>query len=214
MSPHRTFIFKKLIPKTMLTGTQCLVFLILCQWAHGQTNRWQRPQQDAYSRSDNGTQSDLAKENENQVAASSLQIREVLVKDAGLLVELRRWIAKEATDNGQVVRESNLSQESIFERLDRDVAFRSVATRLLQRYGYLLPSPNPESSFAKEEDLVLKERARRLVQVEAQEDSESLHPERNAQHVDRTTTCDPQQDSECETSEAQNRTHHRRESEK
>jgi|HubBroStandDraft_2_1064218.scaffolds.fasta_scaffold03267_2 protein involved in polysaccharide export with SLBB domain len=207
MSPHRTFIFKKLIPKTMLTGTQCLVFLILCQWAHGQTNRWQRPQQDAYSRSDNGTQSDLAKENENQVAASSLQIREVLVKDAGLLVELRRWIAKEATDNGQVVRESNLSQETIFERLDRDVAFRSVATRLLQRYGYLLPQPNPDSSLAKEQELVLKERARQLVQIEAQEDSDALRPEKRDQtggEVERAAECDPQ-DRDCERVGSQRR---------
>src|SRR5208282_2997994 len=121
------------------------------QWAYGQTNGWPRAQPDAHSGRDEGSLSDLAKENQNQVAASSIQIRDILVKDAGLLVELRRWIAKEATDNGQVVRESNLSEETIFERLDRDVAFRSVATRLLQRYGYLLPSPNPDSSLAKEQ---------------------------------------------------------------
>ena len=118
-----------------------------------------------------------------------------MVKDAGLLVELRRWIAKEATDNGQVVRESNLSQETIFERLDRDVNFRSVATRLLQRYGYLLPQPNPDSSLAKEQDLVLKERARQLVQIEAQEDSDSLRPEKRDQpdrDVERAAGCDSQ----------------------
>jgi hypothetical protein len=115
--------------------------------------------------------SDLAKDNLDRVAASAVQIRMVLVTDAGLLVELKRWVAKEATDNGQVVEDSNLADQAIFDRLDRDVAFRSAATRLLQRYGYLLPSPNPDSSLAKEEDLVLKERARRLVQVEAQEDT-------------------------------------------
>src|SRR5215469_7705986 len=59
--------------------------------------------------------SDLAKDNLNRVAASSVQIREVLVKDAGLLVELKRWVAKEAADNGQVVEDSNLSETAIFD---------------------------------------------------------------------------------------------------
>ncbi|MGO9086135.1 MAG: SLBB domain-containing protein [Candidatus Sulfotelmatobacter sp.] len=142
--------------------------------------------------------SDLALDNLNRVAASSIQIREVLLRDAGLLVELKRWVAKEATDNGQVVEDSTLRDEAIFDRLDHDVAFRSVATRLLQRYGYLLPSPNPDSPFAKEQDLVLKERARRLVQIEAQEDSESLRPGKNDHEVNRTSACDPQQSDGCE----------------
>ena len=196
MPTHRTFI-----PKTMLGKiARCIVFLILCQWSYGQTNGWPRAQQDPHSGRDEGSLSDLAKENQNQVAASSIQIRDILVKDAGLLVELRRWIAKEATDNGQVVRESNLSEETIFERLDRDVTFRSVATRLLQRYGYLLPSPNPDSSLAKEQDLVLKERARLLAQIEAQEDSEAMRPDKREstdRDVERTASCDPQ-DRDCE----------------
>jgi len=143
--------------------------------------------------------SELAKDNLKHVAASSAQIRQVLVKDAGLLVELKRWVAKEAADNGQVVEDSDLTDQAIFDRLDQDVAFRSVATLLVQRYGYLQPSPNPESSLAKEEDLVLKERARQLVQVEAQEDSQALQPNRNnpeqdneEQGIERTSECGPQ----------------------
>lgn len=150
-----------------------------------------------------GDLSDLAKDNLNHVAASSAQIKAVLVKDTGLLVELKRWVAKEATDNGQVVEDANLSDQAIFDRLERDVVFRSIATRLVQRYGYLLPAPNPDSTFGKEEDYVLKERARRLVQVEQQEDSESLKPDKNkARELDRTagTECDPEQDPECQAS--------------
>ena len=197
MSTHLIFI-----PKTLLGRTvSCLLLLILCQSSYSQMNGRPRDPQDSYSGRDSGTLSDLEKENQSQVAASSIQVREILVKDAGLLVELKRWIAKEATDNGQVVRESNLSEQALFERLDRDVAFRSVATRLLQRYGYLLPSPNPDSSFAKEQDFVLKERARRLVQIEAQEDTESLRPEKRDQDgrdIERSTACDPQQDGACD----------------
>jgi polysaccharide export outer membrane protein len=197
MSTHLTCI-----PKTLLERTvQCIVFLILCQSAYGQVNERPRAQQDLYSGRDNGSLSDLEKENQSQVAASSIQIREILVKDAGLLVELKRWIAKEATDNGQVVRESNLSEQAIFARLDRDVAFRSVATRVLQRYGYLLPSPNPDSNFAKEQEFVLKERARRLVQIEAQEDAEALQPEQRDRHdgdSEHSTACDQQLDRACD----------------
>jgi protein involved in polysaccharide export with SLBB domain len=142
--------------------------------------------------------SELAKENLNRVAASAFQIKAVLVKDAGLLVELKRWVAKEATDNGQVVEDSSLTDQAIFDRLDHDVAFRSVATRLLQRYGYLLPAPNPDSSFAKEEEFVLKERARRLVQIEEQEDSSSLQPQRNDQQQEvQRTACNPEQEADC-----------------
>lgn len=148
---------------------------------------------------------DLTQENLGRVAASASQIRAVLVKDEGLLVELKRWVAKEATDNGQVVEDSTLTDQAIFERLDQDIAFRSVATRLLQRYGYLTPTPNPDSDFAKEKELVLKERARRLVQIESQEDSEALRPQRNDRDLERTTTCDPRRDEDCPQSSSADR---------
>ena len=142
-------------------------------------------------------QSDLAQENLNRVAASAAQIRTVLAKDEGLLVELKRWVAKEATDNGQVVDDANLTDQAIFDRLEHDVVFRSVATRLLQRFGYLMPAANPDSDFAKEKELILKERARRLVQIESQEDSESLHPQASNQQVEQTAACDPRLDEDC-----------------
>jgi len=85
-------------------------------------------------------QSELEKENLNYVAAAPAQIKEVLIKDPGLLVELKRWIAREASDNGQVVSEEDLTDTAVFDRLTTDVAFRSVATRLVQRYGYLRPN--------------------------------------------------------------------------
>jgi protein involved in polysaccharide export with SLBB domain len=180
----------------------CLAVLVVCPLIFGQGNERDRTQPTSASQKGRVSDlSDLAQENSSRVAASSVQIKAILVKDSGLLVELQRWVAKEATDNGQVVEDAKLSDQAIFDRLDRDVAFRSVATRLLQRYGYLLPTPNPDSSFAKEEDLLLKERARRLVQIEAQEDNESLRPQGNDQqrNVQRTTACDPQQDADCET---------------
>src|SRR5579862_2169351 len=174
----------------------CVAVLVLSQVVFGQTNGVAPNRQSSSATAD---MSDLARGNFEHVAASSIQIRQILVSDAGLLVELERWVAKEATDNGQVLQESSLSQQTIFDRLDRDVKFRSVATRLLQRYGYLLPSPNPNSSLGKEEDLLLKERVRSLVQIEAQEDEEARQARKtdNA-NVDRTNACDPQQGNRCD----------------
>jgi len=146
--------------------------------------------------------SDLAKDNDSRVAASAVDIRAVLVREAGLLVELKRWVAREATDNGQIVEDSELIDQAIFERLDRDVNFRSLATRLLQRYGYLTPNPNPESDMAKEQDLILKERARRLVAIEGQEDAASLQPQKDTvPEVDRATDddCDRLRDDPCQS---------------
>ncbi len=40
----------------------------------------------------------LEKENLSRVAAAPSQIKEVLVKEPGLLVELKRWIAKDASN--------------------------------------------------------------------------------------------------------------------
>jgi protein involved in polysaccharide export with SLBB domain len=207
MSLTLMFLSKKLLGRS----ARCVAVLILCQLAYGQVSERAGSRQDAAQDNRMPDQSDLAKGNLGRVAASSVQIKAVLVNDAGLLVELKRWVAKEATDNGQVVEDSKLSDQAIFDRLDRDLAFRSIATRLLQRYGYLLPAPNPDSSFGKEQDLILKERARRLVQIEAQEDNEALRPQGQGngndqqRNVERTTACDPQQDADCERTGSRNR---------
>jgi protein involved in polysaccharide export with SLBB domain len=118
-------------------------------------------------------ESELAKANYDRVAASAPQIKEVLLRDPGLLVELKTWIAKEASDNGQFVSDEELTDVAVFDRLTRDVKFRAVATRLVQRYGYLKPILNPESEMGKQQDLLLKERARRLGQIE---DAAALQP--------------------------------------
>src|SRR5437660_1082781 len=184
----------------MKKSIYCLTLaLLLCTpaFAQQQSER-QRKTNEQDRNAYGGEQSpDLTQENLGRVAASAIQIRSVLIKDEGLMVELKRWVAKEATDNGQVVEDSNLSDQAIFERLEQDIAFRSVATRLLQRYGYLMPTPNPDSDFAKEKELLLKERARRLVQIESQEDTESVRPQKNDRDLERTATCDPRRDEDC-----------------
>src|SRR5580700_9958376 len=181
-----------------LVGAALLGVVILSVPVRAQdSGRPDKRDQEIFDRRRPAESSDLVKENLERVAASAVQVRAVLIKDPGLLVELKRWVAKEAGDNGQVVEDSAVSDQGIFERLEQDLAFRSVATRLVQRYGYLLPSVNPDSDAAKEQDLILKERARRLVQIEGQEDAQSLQP-RPAEKVERTSECDQQRNKDCE----------------
>jgi protein involved in polysaccharide export with SLBB domain len=108
------------------------------------------------------TRSDLAMENLRRVAASPQQIHAVLLKNPGLIVELKRWVAKDATDHGQMVTDEDLTDQAVFDRLEQDVKFRSIATRLLQRYGYLRPTVNPDSDVARQQDLLLQARAGQL----------------------------------------------------
>jgi protein involved in polysaccharide export with SLBB domain len=179
------------------------VVLVFCTSLQAQETDRQRVPRDTTSSFRSPDLSDLAKENLNRVAASAEQIKEVLLKDAGIIVELKRWVAKEATDNGQIVEDSSLTDQAIFDRLERDVAFRSVATRLVQRYGHLLPSINPDSEIGKQQELVLKERARRLVQIETQEDSESLRPRQGEENDVRRADnkeCGPQREVACNES--------------
>ena len=100
-----------------------------------------------------GQDSELTKENLGRVGASPNQIQAVLRQQPGLLVELKRWVAQEAASNGQIVKDADLTDQKIFARLVSDTQFRSVATRLLERYGYLVPKINPESDAGQERKL-------------------------------------------------------------
>jgi hypothetical protein len=99
-----------------ITKTCSLVLPLLILWLPALT-RAQESQQPQKQQNTTKTRSDeysvmppskreiseLEKENFSRVAAAPSQIKEVLSKEPGLLVELKRWIAKEASDNGQVV---------------------------------------------------------------------------------------------------------------
>ncbi len=174
-----------------------LFVLTLSFTARGQESGGQRVPRDGASLYRSAEASDLARQNFDRVGASAAQIRDVLLRDPGMLVELKKWVAKEATDNGQVVEDSSLTDRGIFERLDHDLAFRSTATRLVQRYGYLLPSVNPDSDAGRVQDLVVKERARRLIQIEAQEDAEAMRLGAAEQQKLEHAACDAGADANC-----------------
>jgi protein involved in polysaccharide export with SLBB domain len=120
----------------------------------GQTTQNQnRSQQDQTQDPALKAPSNLSEENLARVAASADQITEVLRKQTGLMVELKRWLAADATNHGQVVEDEDLTDQAVLDRVGNDVAFRSIATRLLQRYGYLLPKFNPGSEMDLQDQL-------------------------------------------------------------
>src|SRR5229473_3098713 len=144
--------------------------------------------------------SELGRDNLSRVAASAADVKAVLLKDTGLLVELKRWVAKDATGHGQIISDADLTDDAIFDRLETDTQFRSVATLLVQKYGYLVPTLNPESQAAKEHELLVKERTKWLAQVEEEE----LAAERQKRNrkVQNASMCDPQSERGCNVLQA------------
>jgi protein involved in polysaccharide export with SLBB domain len=140
---------------------------------------------------------DLGRDNLSRVAASTIELKTVLLRETGLLVELKRWVAKDATDHGQVISDSDLTNNAIFDRLESDSQFRSLATSIVQRYGYLLPRVNPDSELGKERELLVQERTKWLAQH--QEEELAAARRRNARTQQGVRTCDSPSDSDCET---------------
>jgi polysaccharide export outer membrane protein len=141
---------------------------------------------------------DIISDNLDRVAASADQILEVLYKETGLMVELKRLLAQEAGISGQILEESDLTDVSVAERLRADLRARVLATRLLQRYGYLVPRVNPDSDLASEQKLVLQQRAQILARTAERRDTlgESAAAPRNPE-------CDPLSGSPCTMPSAQ-----------
>src|SRR5215468_1815214 len=136
---------------------------------------------------------DIISDNLDRVAASAAQILEVLDKETGLMVELKRLIAQEAGISGQILEESDLTDVSVADRLRSDLHTRVIATRLLQRYGYLVPRVNPDSDLGTEQKLVQQERAQILARA-AERQATLAETAPNQQNA----ACDPRSGSiEC-----------------
>ncbi|HMD32253.1 MAG TPA: polysaccharide biosynthesis/export family protein, partial [Candidatus Acidoferrales bacterium] len=168
-------------------------------WAQGAQNQNQNANQKPKDSNQWPTPSGLTAENLSNVGASAVEIEAVLRKDRGLFIELKRWVAKDGADHGQIVRDAELEDSAIYQRLESDVKFRSVATALLQRYGYLLPQLNPDSPMAKEQELLLQERVKWLAQ------RQEVVRQKAAEQTARQLPCDLQYDPDCNDREERER---------
>src|SRR5258708_2813411 len=114
---------------------------------------------------------DIISDNLDRAAASADQILEVLNREAGLMVEMKRLLAQDAGASGQILEEADLTDGAVAERLRSDLRARVLATRLLQRYGYLVPRLNPDSDLGAEQRLVRQERAQMLAHAAERRDT-------------------------------------------
>ncbi len=135
-------------------------------------------------------QSELARQNMARVAASVGQLVAIFHRDPGLMVELKSWIAKDATNHGQLISDSDLTDEAIFDRLENDIVFRSVATALVQKYGFLKPTVNPESPIGQEQQILIRERAKYLAQDEEIARAKSRQQDQQQRQLEQTQLCD------------------------
>jgi polysaccharide export outer membrane protein len=121
--------------------------------------------------------SGIVADNLERVAATANQILEIVNGDAGLMVELKRVLAEDAGESGQILEESDLSESAVTQRLAEDLRSRVLATRLLQKYGYLLPKVNPNSDAAAEHNLLLRVREQQLERAAESRDSNAAAPQ-------------------------------------
>jgi protein involved in polysaccharide export with SLBB domain len=130
-----------------------------------------------------GNSDPLAALNLAQVAASSSQIRTVLSEDPGLMIELKQLLALQATERGQLLTPEDLTDQAVYDKLASDLKFRSVCTRLLQRYGYLLPSVNPKSELGQERQILIQQRALQVARLEQQPGMTAPQPSTEAADI-------------------------------
>ena len=135
--------------------------------------------------------SDLVSENVARVAATADQILAAVNKDSGLMVELKTIYAQEAGLNGQVLEEKDLTDAAVEARLRQDLRLRMLATKLLQRYGYLLPRINPDSDLAEEHTLYLRQKAQEMQRAATRQELGGQFP------LAQTAGCDPRTDLSC-----------------
>ncbi len=190
------------MPRRMLLG---LCVCVTATWAVaaqqggsvGEADRGQQARkQDPRQGSNRGTWNspDIVTDNLDRVAATAPQILELLSRDAGLMVEFKRLLARDAGAAGQLLDETDLSDAAVIERLNEDLRARVLATRLLQRYGYLLPRVNPDSHLAAEHNLALQERAYAISHApEGTAETRSLPP------VMQTGDCDSEGSPDCDS---------------
>jgi hypothetical protein len=130
-------------------------------------------------------------ENLARVAATADQILAAVNKDSGLMVELKTIYAQEAGLHGQVLEEKDLTDAAVEARLRQDLRLRMLATKLLQRYGYLLPRINPDSDMAEEHAIYLRQKAAEMQRAAARQEFAGQLP------LTQAGGCDPRADLSC-----------------
>ena|SRR5438034_4678696 len=86
-------------------------------------------------------QSRAQQEAAQQVSLSADKIIEILEKEPGLLLQVKKLLVQEAFEQGQLVDSKDLSDQAVFRSLREDEKGRILATREIEARGYISLKP-------------------------------------------------------------------------
>jgi len=86
-------------------------------------------------------QSRAQQEAAQQVSLSADNIIEILEKEPGLVLQVKKLLVQEAFEQGQLVDSKDLSDQAVFRSLREDEKGRILATREIEARGYISLKP-------------------------------------------------------------------------
>jgi len=89
-------------------------------------------------------QSRADREAERLVALSADKIIEILSKEPGLLLEVKKELVRKAFEQGRILEPSDLSDDALFDLLRQDENIRVLATRQIEDRSYIHAKPTRE----------------------------------------------------------------------
>jgi hypothetical protein len=89
-------------------------------------------------------QSRADREAERLVALSADKIIEILSKEPGLLLEVKKELVRKAFEQGRILEPSDLSDDALFDLLRQDENIRVLATREIEDRSYIRAKPTRE----------------------------------------------------------------------
>lgn len=90
------------------------------------------------------SQSRADREAERLVALSADKIIEILSKEPGLLLEVKKELVRKAFEQGRILEPSDLSDDALFDLLRQDENIRVLATRQIEDRSYIHAKPTRE----------------------------------------------------------------------
>jgi hypothetical protein len=115
---------------------QIAIVLSLGLWpgteAHSQVKRAENPNDRA------------EQEAEQMVSLSAAAIQQILVREPGLLLEVKKTLVRKAYEQGRLLDPGDLSDETLFALLRQDNNVRILATREIEARMYIRAKPKTD----------------------------------------------------------------------
>src|SRR5581483_9801337 len=85
---------------------------------------------------------------EREVSLSADKVVEILRREPGLLLEVKKMLVKEAYDQGRILASEDLTDEAVFALVRGDANIRALATRQIVERGYIRLRPTQQELAA------------------------------------------------------------------